>query len=172
RPRVELASFGEPYFDTLGELYRTLGREMHVLDLSADFSIPAFVAVSRSRDEQALLLGFGAHLAPRIAIARALTEMNHSLAVAIAGKIAPFFEGEPLDCPFLMPDASACARRRGDFVSFQGEDLREDLRICVELASKRGLEVLVLDQTRADVRMCAVKVIMPEIGRASCRERV
>lgn len=162
RPRVELESFGEPYFEALGELYRILGREMHVLDISADFSIPAFAAVSSGRrDERDLLLGFGAHLDPRIAIARALTEMNQYLGGVIAGETPPFFVGEMFEHAFLEPEVSAAVKTRGDYSPCHGEDLRADLRSCVELAWKRGLETLVLDQTRADSRMRAVKVILP-----------
>lgn len=162
RPRVELASFGEPYFEALGELYRILGREMHVLDISADFSIPAFAAVSSGRRDQGdLLLGFGAHLDPRLAIAHALTEMNQSLAEAIAGETPLFFVGEMFEYAFLVPEVSAAVKTRGDYSPYQTEDLREDLRSCAELARKRGVETLVLDQTRADSRMSAVKVILP-----------
>jgi YcaO-like protein with predicted kinase domain len=162
RPRVELSSFQEPYFEALGELYRILGRKLHVLDITADFSIPAFAAVSRgSRDDGDLLFGFGAHLDPRIAIARALTEMNQFLAGAIAGRTPPFFVGEMFEYAFLVPEMSAAVKTRRDYSPCDGEDLREDLRSCVELALKRGFETLVLDQTRADSRMRAVKVILP-----------
>ena len=162
RPCVELASFGELYFEALGELYRILGREMHVLDISSDFSIPTFAAVSSGkRDEGDLLLGFGAHLDPRLAIAHALTEMNQYLAEAIAGQTPPFFVGDMFEQAFLAPEASAAVKEREDYSPCHSEDLREDLRSCVELAGKRGLETLVLDQTRADSGMRAVKVILP-----------
>jgi ribosomal protein S12 methylthiotransferase accessory factor len=162
RPRVELASFGEPYFETLGELYRILEREMHVLDITAEFSIPAFAAVSRGKkDERDLLLGFGSHLDPRVAIARALTEMNQCLAGAVAGEIPPFFVGELIEDAFLDPDPSLAVMTRGDYARLDSEDLRKDLNTCVELAAKRGMETLVLDQTRSDAGMRAVKVIVP-----------
>jgi oxazoline/thiazoline synthase len=162
RPRVELSSFGEPYFEALGELYRILGREIHVLDITADLSIPAFAAVSSGmRDEGDLLLGFGAHLDPRIAIARALTEMNQYLAEATAGEMPHFFVGEPLKDAFLAPEASALVKTRGDYSVSESVELREDLRTCVELASQRGLETLVLNQTRSDAGMRAVKVVVP-----------
>lgn len=161
RPRVKLATFGEPYFHVLGKLYRALGREMHVLDISADFPIPVFAAVSSGRKDEGHLLGFGAHLEPRIAIARALTEMNQFLVHAMAGKMPRFFVGGPFDEAFLAPDPSAPAKTCGDYSRLDSEDLREDVRTCVELARKRGMETLVLDQTRADAKMCSVKVIVP-----------
>jgi len=49
----------------------------------------------------------------------------------------------------------------GDYAHRESGDLGEALRTCVELARKRGLEALALDQTRADARMRAVKVIVP-----------
>jgi thiazole/oxazole-forming peptide maturase SagD family component len=162
RPRVELASFGEPYFQALGELYGILGRKMHVLDISADFPIPTFAAVSNGkRDQGDLLLGFGAHFDPRIAIAHALTEMNQCLAGVIAGETSPFFVREMLEYTFLAPEVSAAVKTRQDYSLCHSEDVREDLRSCVELAWKRGLEILVLDQTRTDSGMPAVKVIVP-----------
>lgn len=160
RPRVELASFGAPYFEALGELYRILGREMHVLDITADLSIPAFAAVSSAMKDD-LLLGFGTHLDARIAIARALAEMNQSLAGAIAGETPPLFVGDMLEYAFLAPEGSAAVKTREDYSPYHGADLREDLKSCVELARGRGLETLVLDQTRAEAGMRAVKVIVP-----------
>ncbi len=161
RPRVELASFGEQYFQELEKLYRVLGREMHVLDIGSDFTIPAFAAVSIGRKgERDLLLGFGAHLEPRIAIVRALTEMNQFLSVAVAGEAPRFFVGEPLDRAFLAPDPMA-VKASEDYVGLDSEDLREDLMTCLRLVRNRGMEVLVLDQTRADAGMYAVKVIIP-----------
>jgi YcaO-like protein with predicted kinase domain len=162
RPRVELASFGEAYFQALGELYRILGREMHLLDISADYPIPVFAAVSRGKkEEEDLLLGFGAHLEPRIAIARALTEMNQFLPEAIAGRKPRFFVGAPLEGAFLVPDPSAVIKTLRDYPRLDSEDLRKDVRTCVELARERGMETLVLDQTRSDAEMRVVKVFVP-----------
>jgi len=162
RPRVELASFGERYFEALEELYRILGRKMYVLDIRADYPIPTFVAVSyREETEKDLLLGFGAHLEPRIAIGRALAEMNQFLAEAITEKNPRFFVGEPFDKTFILPDPSAPAKTSRNYTRLDTEDLREDVRICVQLARQRGMETLVLEQTRSDVAMPAVKVVVP-----------
>jgi len=162
RPRVDLGCFDEPYFSALAEFYQLLGRDMYVLDISADLSIPVFVALSKNRKSEGdLLLGFGAHLEPRLAIVRALTEMNQSLTQAIAGGKPRFFVGESVERAFLEPDPQLWVKTLQDYSRLDSEDLREDVETCVALARKRGLETLVLDQTRPDVGMHAVKVLVP-----------
>ncbi len=162
RPSVDLASFDEPYFSALGELYRILGRDVVVLDITTDFQIPAFAALSSGKNAPVdLLLGFGAHLDPRTAIARALTELNQSLTAVIGGERTRFFVGEPLETAFLEPDPSSPTKRCGDYSPLDTEDLVENGKICADLAAKRGLETLLLDQTRPDVGMPAVKVMVP-----------
>ena len=81
RPAVDLASFDEPYLDRLGAFLRARRRDLWVLDLTSDLEIPTFAAVSRRTDRQPedLLFGFGAHLDPRIAVLRAVTELNQFL---------------------------------------------------------------------------------------------
>lgn len=162
RPHVGLGSFDEAYFHAIVELYRLLGRQIHVFDISADFPIPTFAAVSRGNDGNGKwLLGFGAHLDPRIGIARAITEMNQSLGEPTHGKMQRFYIGELLDSAFLELCSSSPPKIRVDYSQLDSHDLREDLTTCVELARERGLEILVLDQTRADIGMSAVKVIVP-----------
>src|SRR5207237_290254 len=107
--------------------------------------------------EEAILQGF-LEVVERDAVAlwwynsaRRLTEMNTFLAMAIAGELRRIFVGNTFEPAFLAPDVLAPIKTRRDYSPLQGEDLREDVRICVELASKRGLETLVLDQTRPDV---------------------
>jgi len=161
RPDVRLESFGEEYFQAIVEFYRLLGRQIHVFDISADFPIPTFAATSSGKEGDAdLLLGFGSHLEPRIGIARAITEMNQSL-VPTPGKMPRFYIGELLDNAFLQPSSSSVLKVQSDYSEPESHDLREDLMSCVEFARDRGLEILVLDQTRADIRMPAVKVIVP-----------
>ncbi|MDH3604162.1 MAG: YcaO-like family protein, partial [Candidatus Tectomicrobia bacterium] len=48
-----------------------------------------------------------------------------------------------------------------DYPRLWSADLREDVELCVSLAAQRGLETLVLDQTRPDIGLSVVKVIVP-----------
>jgi ribosomal protein S12 methylthiotransferase accessory factor len=164
RPQVQLGSFGDAYFEAIVELYRLLGRKIHVFDISADFPIPTFAATSSGKEGSGdWLLGFGAHLEARIGIARAITEMNQSLVSPTPGKMPRSYLGELRDHAFLEQSTSLAPKMREDYSQLDSHDLREDLTTCVELARKRGLEILVLDQTRADTGMAVVKVIVPRM---------
>jgi oxazoline/thiazoline synthase len=173
KPRVDLASFDEPYIPRLREYYRRLGREFWVLDLTHDLGIPTFAAISRNteRTPEQISIGLGAHLEPRIAVLRALTEMNQFL---------PLIQSPPPGTPasdsdatrwlqtatlarnaYLAPAEGEPARGAARFTQTWSEDLREDVERCVALVRQLGLEMLVLDQTRPDVGLSVVRVIVP-----------
>ena len=163
RPEVDLDSFHQRYFEKLQKHYQRQGRRLWVLDLTSDFGIPAFAALSRKRRGKTpdYLFGFGAHFDPAVAILRALTEMNQFLSsVAREPERRPYSRPD-LDESFLVPDSRARPRRPADYPRRRGNDLREEVDACVRLAEERGLETLVLDQTRPDVGVSVAKVIVP-----------
>lgn len=167
RPGVDLESFEQSYFRRLRDYYRSIERSVHVLDITSDIGIPAFVAVSLTRDSagRGLLLGFGAHLDAGVAIGRALTEMNQFLPQIRLGKQRLAFENDLREISFLVPEPGLGERGARDYRQpghqRGGEDLREDVKRCVALAEERGLETVVVDQTRPDVGLRVVKVIVP-----------
>jgi ribosomal protein S12 methylthiotransferase accessory factor len=171
RPGVELDSFNEPYFHQLRSHYAKRGREFWVLDITSDLGIPSFAAVSRRRGpRESLMLGFGTHLDPRIGILRALTEMNQFLPYELSETHSPL-EGDEAEQwlttatlaehPYLAASESERPRTQGDPGRPWSKDLREDVEMCVRLASERGLEMLVLDQTRPDLELNVVRVVVP-----------
>jgi ribosomal protein S12 methylthiotransferase accessory factor len=48
-----------------------------------------------------------------------------------------------------------------DYPNYDSSALKQDVLACVEIAASRGLETLVLDQTRPDIGLSVVKVIVP-----------
>src|SRR5262249_47067088 len=95
RPAVDLDSFGEPYFDRLQSYLRERQREFWVIDLTADLEIPVFASICRRTDgDERIILGFGAHLDARIALLRAVTEMNQMLSSPLLERVGPK-DGEP-----------------------------------------------------------------------------
>lgn len=178
RPMVDLASFDEAYFRACTEYYARCGREVWVLDLTSDLDIPVFAAVSRRIDQagEALIFGFGAHLDPTVGILRALTEMTQGLgyfAVLEQPDAAPdrdtdqretwqwWREATLAQHPYLAPAAQVRAKTAGRYPRQWSDDLRQDIEMCVALAARQGLETLVLDQTRPDIGLPVVKVIVP-----------
>jgi ribosomal protein S12 methylthiotransferase accessory factor len=177
RPRLDLDSFGEPYLHELRDFYKTKHRELWVLDITSDLGIPAFAAVSNRVDQtqEDIVFGFGAHLDPVIAIFRAVTEMNQMLFYVPAGLAepdkAPDAPGKELhrwlttvtlaNNSYLAPDAQAAPKRKADFGHLWGDDLRDDVLTCVDIARRHGLETLVLDQTQPDIDLAVVKVVVP-----------
>jgi ribosomal protein S12 methylthiotransferase accessory factor len=161
RPRVDLASFAQPYFLELEEHYRTLGYRIWVLDITTDLGVPAFTALSLREDGNRWCVGFGCHREARLGVQRALTELNQLFDPTADPPPVPWDVSDVLDHSFLLPDDSLPPRRMSDFPSVPRDDLRDEVMDCVAAAAGAGLEMLVLDQTRPDVDMCAVKVMIP-----------
>jgi ribosomal protein S12 methylthiotransferase accessory factor len=61
----------------------------------------------------------------------------------------------------MAPDETVAPKRREDYPSLHTGDLLEDIRLCRRVVEECGMEVLVLDQTRPNVKMPVVKVIVP-----------
>jgi ribosomal protein S12 methylthiotransferase accessory factor len=157
RPRVDLARFSDPYFAALEAHYRALGYRLWVLDITTDLAIPSFVALAHSTEHGRWCVGFGCHLESRLGVQRALTELNQLFEPAGTPR-APW--GAMVDESFLLPSDAAPAPSMcadGDV----HDHLQADVERCVRRAAELGLEVLVLDQTRPDIGLHAVKVMVP-----------
>lgn len=177
RPALDLASFEEPYLEMLVQHYSQQQRELWVLDITSDFGIPTFAAVSRrlGHPVEDIVVGFGAHFEPRIALLRAVTEINQFMPAVEnrdpAGNTIYWFPepeavrwfktGKLEENLFLAP-APLTLRRMGDFTTRSSPDIADDVRTCAELVRERGLEMLVVDQTQPDIGVVGVaKVMVP-----------
>jgi bacteriocin biosynthesis cyclodehydratase domain-containing protein len=159
RARRPAAALETAYFEAIAREYAAAGRRISLLDLTTDLEIPAVAALSQGRDADDCIFGFGAHPDPAIAATRAVTEMNQPFALSRGQRRAPWTS--PLsDRSFLEPDPSLPVRTRNGR-SFSGGDLRADVMACVNVLRRNGLETLVLDQTREEIGLPVVKVIVP-----------
>ncbi|MFI2425091.1 TOMM precursor leader peptide-binding protein [Streptomyces sp. NPDC018955] len=179
QPGVRLTGpggFGDAWTEELLDVYRTLNRDVWVLDLTSDLGVPVFAALSRRTDKPAedIMLGFGAHFDPAVALRRALTEMNQLLPVvadarrdgtgygSTAAELLGWWWGATVrNQPHLLPDGSRPERGTADFVHRYRPDLRDDVDAAVELLREHGMELLVLDQTRPDIGIPVVRVVVP-----------
>ncbi len=177
RPAVDMGSFRLPYIDRILDRYHRHGRELWALDLTSDTRIPAFAAVSRrvGAPTEDLLIGLGAHLDPSLALLRAVTEVNQFLpAVSRADargntlyswpdEVAiRFWKQETLETQTqLCPDRISPPRSLAEFPETTGTDLFDSLQFCLSVARRLGLDVLLLDQSRPDIELSVVRVVVP-----------
>ncbi|MEV5341269.1 TOMM precursor leader peptide-binding protein [Streptomyces sp. NPDC052676] len=159
RPGIDLDAFDEPWLAGLRQNLERAGRRVWALDLTSDLGIPVVVAASRGTDGSAgpTVYGFGAHFDPRLALRRALTEMVQTLPAAAAG-------GAPRtpEQPHLRPDPGQSERTPGSWPRrVRHTDLLDDVEDVKSLVAAHGMELLVLDQTRPDVGIPVVKVLVP-----------
>jgi oxazoline/thiazoline synthase len=173
RPAVDLDSFEEPYLQALRDYYHSQNYQLWVLDITNDFNIPSFAAIVRrdNHTSESICLGFGTHFDPKIAMLRAVTEINQTMAI-----LAQYSTGKELNDPdlehwyqeatlanqpYLVPNRNLKLKVYTDYPNYNSSDLKQDVLTCVEIAANLGLETLVLDQTRPDIGLNVVKVIVP-----------
>jgi bacteriocin biosynthesis cyclodehydratase domain-containing protein len=164
RPGVDLDGFDEPYVDTLRRYLDARGWRLWVVDVTNDFEFPAFAALTAPHDGSRLMVGFGCHLDAHIALRRSLTELYQCFDPddrRAQRKRAGWSTFALQEHPFLLPDPEAPLRGPGSFPSLYHHDLHTDVRTCVERAARAGIETLVLDHTRPETPLNAVKVIAP-----------
>jgi bacteriocin biosynthesis cyclodehydratase domain-containing protein len=163
QPPVELG--GDPWIDSLRSVHAGLGREVWALDLTSDIGVPVVVALSRrtAGEREDIMLGFGAHLDPALALRRALAEMNQMMPVVLAGgdwddpDLQLWFSTAAVaNQPHLLPSGAPVRHP-----CTASDDLLADVLDVRARLEKAGLEVFVLDQTRPDIGLPVVKVIVP-----------
>ena len=169
RPGVDLARFDDSYVRDLQSLLTESGRRLWVLDITSDLGIPSFVAIAHWTEDgkEYIEFGSGSHFEARIAMLRTLTELNQFMSMELMGdgnRLQDSLDGmTPLrleDHPFLLPSDDLATE--SEFESKFGRlDTDEQVTTCVRIAEQQGLDFLVLDQTRPDIEVPVVRVIVP-----------
>jgi oxazoline/thiazoline synthase len=170
RAEIDLDRLGDSYIRDLRAQFAAIGRDLWVLDITSDIGIPVVVAVLHWKEDGRECIEFapGAHFDLRVATLKAVTGLNQLLAVdrtrrAAAQAGADRDDALPLPLrknAYLMPHGKTTARGARS-QKFAGLDRREQVLACVKLAKRMGLDFLVLDQTRPDVGVPVVRVIVP-----------
>jgi oxazoline/thiazoline synthase len=117
--------------------------------------------------QENIVVGAGAHFDARIALLRALTELSQFLSIGLmrgGTGDKPSLDGfTPLrlqDHPYLTPCGLPMVQFSSDS-KFGRLDVREQVSACLRVAKQQGLDLLVLDQTRPDIEVPVVRVIVP-----------
>lgn len=177
RPGVDLRRFGEQFLVDNETYWRSRGRALWALDLTSDFGIPVFAAMSRltSGPFPGIAFGLGAHADARVALLRAVTEHNQLLPFVSSasldpnvpspgGTIVDWLRNASLETErYLAPAEDQPLRGYSDYPAPGPgpSDLRREVERCVDLAAQRGLETIVHDHSRPDIDLAVVRVIVP-----------
>jgi ribosomal protein S12 methylthiotransferase accessory factor len=169
RAEVDLSQFEDSYIRDIRTQFADAGRKLWVLDVTSDLGVPTYVAIMHwmQNGQENIEFGSGAHFDSRIALLRTLTELSQFLAIGLMGGGSgekPTLDGTtPLrleNYPFLMPAGLPVARPDLG-MPIPRDNTREQVDACVEIARRAGYDFLVLDQTRPDVEVPVVRVIVP-----------
>jgi ribosomal protein S12 methylthiotransferase accessory factor len=169
RPAVNLEMFNDSYVRDLQIQLAASGKRLWVLDITSDLGIPSFVAIAHwvKDGNEFIEFGSGAHFDARIAMLRTLTELNQFLSIEEmegGARLQGSLDGvSPLrlaDYPFLSPSEGEVIQAEFDS-SFSHLETDEQVKTCVRVAEGQGLDFLVLDQTRPDIGVPVVRVIVP-----------
>ena len=169
REELDLSQFDDSYVHDLRMLLADQGRKLWVIDVTTDIGVPTYVAMLHwmQNGHENIEFGSGAHFDSRIALLRALTELNQFLSIGLMNGGSgekPSLDGvTPLqlkEYPFLTPNGRQAPIIPGTAFGPM-ENTRQQVDACVEIARKAGLDFLVLDQTRPDVETSVVRVIVP-----------
>ncbi|MBO9406194.1 TOMM precursor leader peptide-binding protein [Shimia sp. R9_1] len=172
---VDLTGLDDAFVAENRAFYAQHKREFHVLDITTDLGIPSFVAINRrvGGPTEDIVMGFGAHLDARVGILRALTEMNQFmpavLSVGVDGRTHYAFDDPDSlnwwqtatyeNQPYLVPTGTA--RKLADYPQISAPRITDTLRGAISRVENAGHEVLVINQTRADIGLPVVRVFAP-----------
>jgi YcaO-like protein with predicted kinase domain len=177
--RIVLDTITDPICTALIARITAAGARVFVWDLGGVIPVIA-CAIMEDPNEPAwrtlgFYQGFGAHLIPEVAIARAITEAAQTRLTYIAGgrdDFFPFDYARATDPELLAEIWERLAGPCDDPASFEDlprtatRGLGEDLEVLVEILRTAGSEqVIVVDLTHPELKVPVVKVIVP--GRAT-----
>ncbi len=169
RPELDLSRFEDTYVREFRKELADMGRKLWVLDITSDLGVPTYIAITHwlKDGRENIEFGSGAHFDARIALLRALTELNQFLSLGLmnggTGDKSSLDGVTPLriqDHTYLTPSGSEPVQPDLD-VKFGALHTHEQVADCVALAKRAGHDVLVLDQTRPDIGVPVVRVIAP-----------
>lgn len=170
-PAVDLESFECSFLDTCVSYHHEMGRELWVLDVTADLGVPTFVAVTRRMTGgERILMGFGAHVDARIAIQRAVAEANQIL-VAFENRFGAtipdrkdattrWLRSATVAQETYLKPRSGEMRHARDYQPL-ADTISDALRYCCTMIQSAGMDLYGLDMTRDDIDLKVVKVICP-----------
>jgi thiazole/oxazole-forming peptide maturase SagD family component len=177
RPPVAATSASE--LEPLLAWHRCRGRVLEVLDLTTDFGIPIFAAVSANEDGHAVAIGTSAHFDASRAMIAAVTEMvqveisiemyEASGRPASAPHFGIWLNEVTLDTHPHLRSTGGPVRQIGGYPPSLEYRPSALLDRAVQLCEARGLELLRIDLTRKEIGVPAMRVVVPGLRPLKAR---
>lgn len=177
RTRVDPATIGDPVCRALLDRLSAAGLLFGLYDATSDIGIPCYQAVifDRPKTPRAMgyFWGFGCHLAPEVALSRAISEAAQCRLIEISGaredinpdaflanrddaELAEMAEMVRLPGPCRFDDRRSLATS-----SFEG-----DLEVILQALRGAGVERgALVDLSRPDLGLPVVKAVVPDLER-------
>ncbi len=173
RPCIDLKSFSHSPFEQLQVNLQKKGRYLYVLDLTSDLNIPCYAAASWKFDGSEIIFGTAAHLNPRVAVSRAISELNQIMMRSDTPKdidlnsiprsernLVKWIITEKIeDHPYFLPSQTI-----NSFLSNnETNDFLSDIDILINILIKNNLNVFIHDLSNPDIKFYTIKVIIPKL---------
>lgn len=184
RPAFDLDALDDPFVRRVRAHCSEKDLDLCVLDLTNDLGLPVAVAAAHRRsDGRSITFGLGSHFDAKIAISRALAELNQLLALEVdlvgnaasAGKpakptdIGNWLSHHSIESdPYCVPDGKVSHRQYDRPLI---GDLRQAVNCCVQTVSDRGFDMIALNLSRPEIDFAAARVVIPELRHFWARLR-
>jgi len=167
---VDLSSFRCSYLDSCVNYHESLSRDLWALDITTDLGIPSFVALSRRRvGAEHIVLGFGAHPDAKLALRRAIAELNQTLGNVDArmssrdvesDATAIWLQSATVESEYYLRPRDSDPIAARDYPD-PPQDVSGSLNLCLSRLCMAGLEAFAFNLTRPDINLKVVKVLCP-----------
>ncbi len=179
--RLDVETVCDPAVAGILNQFQGAGLITQVWDMTSDIGIPAFACrifeyAADNRPVTVASKGFGCHLDPAVALARALTEAAQARLTVIAGSrddVGPAFYQPPRDGNerYAMEEIWLRDETRVDFrdlADLSTDTIEGDLQVLLTRLREANLrQVVWFDLSHADMDIPVVRVIIPGLGRTS-----
>jgi ribosomal protein S12 methylthiotransferase accessory factor len=170
-PRVDLRSVAHPVIDDLMARFERAGIEPLLFDRTADLGIPVFESVVYDREMRHVGLGrgYGCHLDPAVAAARALTEAVQGRTIVVAGARDDIFRRD-LRAIHMADDGAEIVRMEASpasvslsrYADRSTATFEGDIALMLTALGNAGLDqAVVFELTKPEIGIPVVKVVVP-----------
>ncbi len=174
---LDLGTVDDPWCRQAIEQIERAGIRVAAWDMSTDTGIPVYGALVLERPTQpnwrglGVAYGFGSHLAPGIALLRALTEAVQTRVTFIAGSRDDLYRhdyAQAADEGLLAGIEAEITSRRGELIPFASrqslasDSFEQDIATLLRALGGVGIESsVVVDLTKPEFGIPVVKVVVP-----------